>query len=333
MSEKENRGKLISMYQLMVTIGIMSAFISDTIFSYSENWRMMFGVITIPALLLISVVFGLPDSPRWLASKGKISKAKDILYSLSINDEKADNELSEINESLKIKQEGWNLFKSNKNVRRAVFLGMLLQIMQQFTGINIILYYAPQIFKHAGFETTEQQMIATVICGITNVISTIVAMKIVDQIGRKPILKAGFFTIALGTFLLGICLYLINIGTSAIWVSLVAILVTLLTIAGFAISAGPVIWILCSEIQPLKSRDFGIACSTTMNWLSNMIISATFLTLLENIGTSSTFWLYSGLNIIFIIITILMVPETKGISLEKIEKNLMDGKKLKDIGR
>lgn len=332
MAAKEDRGKLISMYQMMVTIGILIAFLSDTAFSYTGNWRMMLGVISIPALLLMISVFGLPDSPRWLASKGKFVKAKEVLCLLSTTDEEADSELTEINESLRVKQEGWGLFIANKNVRRAVYLGMLLQAMQQFTGMNVILYYAPQIFKSAGFANTEQQMIATVICGLTNVLATLIAMKTVDKSGRKPILKVGFAGIALGTFLLGVCLYMINAGFSAAWISFVAVLMTLFTITSFAMSAGPVVWILCSEIQPLKSRDFGVACSTTTNWIVNMIIGATFLTLINQFGIAVTFWIYTVLNILFVVLTILLIPETKGISLEKIEKNLMDGKPLKDIG-
>ena len=332
MAEKEDRGKLISMYQMMVTIGILVAFISDTIFSYGGHWRLMLGVISIPALLLMMAVFGLPDSPRWLASKGKFGKAKEILRMLNTTDAKADSELSEISESLKVKQEGWSLFKDNKNVRRAVYLGMLLQAMQQFTGMNVILYYAPQIFKHAGFANTEQQMIATVICGATNVLATLIAMKTVDKQGRKPVLKIGFAGIALGTFLLGVCLFMINAGFSALWISIFAILMTLFTIASFAMSAGPVVWILCSEIQPLKSRDFGVACSTTTNWVVNMIIGATFLTLINTFGIAVTFWIYTGLNALFVVLTCLLIPETRGISLENIEKNLMDGKRLRDIG-
>ena len=332
MSDKESRGKLISMYQMMVTIGILIALISDTALSYGGHWRLMLGVISLPAILLMAAVFGLPDSPRWLASKGKFTKAKEILLVLNADESKAEEELSDINESLKVKQEGWGLFKANKNVRRAVYLGMLLQAMQQFTGINIILYYAPKIFSEAGFATTEQQMIATVICGATNVLATLIAMKTVDKQGRKPILKIGFGGIALGTFLLGVCLFMIDAGYTALWISIIAVIATLFTIASFAMSAGPVVWILCSEIQPLKSRDFGIACSTTMNWICNMIIGATFLTLLNNAGTAQTFWIYTGMNMLFIALTMLLVPETKGVSLEKIEKNLMEGKPLKDIG-
>jgi len=112
-----------------------------------------------------------------------------------------------------------------------------------------------------------------------------------------------------------------------------AIVMLLLFIVGFAMAAGPVIWLLCSEVQPLKGRDFGITLSTTTNWVANMIVGATFLTLLESFGNANTFWLYGGLNLLFILITLWLVPETKNVSLEHIERNLMQGKALRDIGK
>lgn len=332
MSEKETRGRLISMYQLMINFGIVLAFLSDTALSYSGDWRMMLGVISLPAFVLVFAVFGLPDSPRWLASKGRFSDAKEVLKSLRGNLGKAAEELDEIRSSLTVKQEGWALFRENKNVRRAVWLGMLLQAMQQFTGMNIIMYYAPKIFSLAGFSSTTDQMIATVIDGMTFVVMTYVAMQFIDRIGRKPALKIGFFIMAVGTIVLGACLYMVDHGVTAAWISYLSVAMTVLCIAGYAMSAAPVIWILCSEIQPLKSRDFGIACSTTTNWVSNMIIGATFLTLLDSIGSASTFWLYGALNILFIFLTIYVIPETKNVTLEKIEKNLMEGKPLRNIG-
>ena len=139
MASENVRGKMISMYQLMVTLGIVLAFLSDTAFSYSGNWRAMLGVLALPALLLIVLVIFLPNSPRWLAQKGRHVEAEEVLRMLRDTSEKAREELNEIRESLKLKQGGWALFKINRNVRRAVFLGMLLQAMQQFTGMNIIM--------------------------------------------------------------------------------------------------------------------------------------------------------------------------------------------------
>ncbi|EKZ9489004.1 sugar porter family MFS transporter [Enterobacter hormaechei] len=311
MASENVRGKMISMYQLMVTLGI---------------------VLALPAVLLIVLVIFLPNSPRWLAQKGRHVEAEEVLRMLRDTSEKAREELNEIRESLKLKQGGWSLFKANRNVRRAVFLGMLLQAMQQFTGMNIIMYYAPRIFKMAGFTTTEQQMIATLVVGLTFMFATFIAVFTVDKAGRKPALKIGFSVMALGTLILGYCLMQFDNGTASSGLSWLSVGMTMMCIAGYAMSAAPVVWILCSEIQPLKCRDFGITCSTTTNWVSNMIIGATFLTLLDAIGAAGTFWLYTVLNVAFIGVTFWLIPETKGVTLEHIERKLMKGEKLRNIG-
>ncbi|EPD3395587.1 sugar porter family MFS transporter [Klebsiella variicola] len=332
MASENVRGKMISMYQLMVTLGIVLAFLSDTAFSYSGNWRAMLGVLALPAVILIILVVFLPNSPRWLAEKGRHIEAEEVLRMLRDTSEKARDELNEIRESLKLKQGGWALFKVNRNVRRAVFLGMLLQAMQQFTGMNIIMYYAPRIFKMAGFTTTEQQMIATLVVGLTFMFATFIAVFTMDKAGRKPALKIGFSVMALGTLVLGYCLMQFDNGTASSGLSWLSVGMTMMCIAGYAMSAAPVVWILCSEIQPLKCRDFGITCSTTTNWVSNMIIGATFLTLLDAIGAAGTFWLYTVLNVAFIGVTFWLIPETKNVTLEHIERNLMAGEKLRNIG-
>ena len=323
------RGSMISMYQLMITIGILAAYLSDTAFSYTGAWRWMLGVITIPAVLLLIGVFFLPDSPRWLAARGSDEKARRVLEKLRDTSEQAKNELDEIRESLKVKQSGWALFVNNKNFRRAVYLGVLLQVMQQFTGMNVIMYYAPKIFDLAGFASTSQQMWGTVIVGLVNVLATFIAIGLVDRWGRKPTLILGFIVMALGMGTLGT---MMNIGISSVFAQYFAVIMLLIFIVGFAMSAGPLIWVLCSEIQPLKGRDFGITCSTATNWIANMIVGATFLTMLNSLGSAHTFWVYAGLNIIFIFITLALIPETKNISLEHIERNLMQGKPLRKIG-
>ncbi|EPU1024951.1 TPA: sugar porter family MFS transporter [Klebsiella pneumoniae] len=294
--------------------------------------RVVLGVLALPAVILIILVVFLPNSPRWLAEKGRHIEAEEVLRMLRDTSEKARDELNEIRESLKLKQGGWALFKVNRNVRRAVFLGMLLQAMQQFTGMNIIMYYAPRIFKMAGFTTTEQQMIATLVVGLTFMFATFIAVFTVDKAGRKPALKIGFSVMALGTLVLGYCLMQFDNGTASSGLSWLSVGMTMMCIAGYAMSAAPVVWILCSEIQPLKCRDFGITCSTTTNWVSNMIIGATFLTLLDAIGAAGTFWLYTALNVAFIGITFWLIPETKNVTLEHIERNLMAGEKLRNIG-
>ncbi|MFM2477655.1 sugar porter family MFS transporter [Celerinatantimonas sp. MCCC 1A17872] len=332
MSDKAVRGKKIAMYQVMVNIGIVVAFLSDTFFSLFGNWRAMFAVLVIPAAILIFAVWFMPKSPRWLAAKGRSTEAKEILLSLRQTDREANQEYQDIIASLKVKEAGFDLFRGNKNFRRSVALGVALQFMQQFTGMNILMYYAPTIFKMAGFESHMEQMISTVFVGLAFVIVTTLVSRVTDTWGRKPALKIGFFIMGAGMFCLGGLLELIKHGHTAPLFGYLAVIMAIICIIGYAMSAAPMVWILCSEIQPLKGRDFGIACSTTMNWISNMVLGATFLSLINGIGTGNTFWLYAALNIIFIVVTIMFVPETKGIELERIEANLMAGKKLRDLG-
>lgn len=185
------RGSMISMYQLMITIGILGAYLSDTAFSYSGAWRWMLGVIIIPAILLLIGVFFLPDSPRWFAAKRRFHDAERVLLRLRDTSAEAKRELDEIRESLQVKQSGWALFKENSNFRRAVFLGILLQVMQQFTGMNVIMYYAPKIFELAGYTNTTEQMWGTVIVGLTNVLATFIAIGLVDRWGPQTYPDAG----------------------------------------------------------------------------------------------------------------------------------------------
>ncbi|WP_241645175.1 sugar porter family MFS transporter [Rosenbergiella metrosideri] len=324
------RGSMISMYQMMLTTGIVVAFLSDAALSYSGNWRLMLGVIAFPALVLFIGVIFLPNSPRWLAATGRYHDAQKVLERLRSSDTQAKKELDEIRESLKVKQSGWSLFRTNANFRRSVGLGVLLQVMQQFTGMNVVMYYAPKIFAIAGFASTSQQMWGTVVVGLTNMLATLIAVGLVDRWGRKPMLLTSFLVMAVGMGVLGL---FIHNGIHSVVIQYTAIVMLLLFIIGFAMAAGPVIWLLCSEVQPLKGRDFGITLSTTTNWVANMIVGATFLTLLESFGNANTFWLYGGLNLLFIVITLWLVPETKNVSLEHIERNLMQGKALRDIGK
>ena len=323
------RGAMISTYQLMITIGILVAFLSDTAFSYSGAWRWMLGIIAVPgALFLLGVLF-LPDSPRWLLMRGRRQEAIDVLQRLRGDSDVVSREVADIDEQLKTPQRGWHMFLENRNFRRSVWLGVLLQLMQQFTGMNVVMYYAPRIFQVMGYDTAAQ-MWFTALVGLTNVLATFIAIALIDRWGRKPILYTGFTVMALGLAVVGLMMHngIHDQGTQIFTVAML-----LMFIVGFAMSAGPLIWTLCSEIQPLKGRDFGIGCSTFTNWACNYLVGISFLSLLNGIGNANTFWLYAGLNAVFIVLTFWLVPETKGVTLEQIERNLMSGKRLRDIGR
>lgn len=358
------RGGMISMYQLMITIGILMAFLSDTFFagvadgqiplpkpdhgvgdhdalyfaSYilgmaasNETWRVMLGLIALPALFMFVGVLFLPESPRWLVLNGMREKAAAVFKKLHLDDAEIAAEIHEIEESTRIPQKGWSLFLENAHFRKAVFLGIGLQICQQLTGINVIMYYAPRIFGMAGFESTTEQMWGTVVVGLTNVLATFIAIAFVDRLGRKPIMYVGFVVMGLSLLAVGTIFHSGIEQNHALGYWAAGAL--LLFIVGFAMSAGPIIWVICSEIYPLSGRDFGITCSTGTNWITNAIVGMTFLTLVQGIGPGNTFILYGAMNVLFIVFFIFLVPETKGVSLEHIERNLMAGKKLREIGR
>jgi len=246
-SPRAVRGALISMYQLMITIGIVLAFLSNTwLASYltfqgmtGGHWRLMLGVISIPAALMFVGVFFLPESPRWLFLKGFKDRALAVFERMHLDEE-----------NLKVKKNGFEMLKTNPNFRRVIGLGIGLQLIQQLTGINVIMYFAPTIFKIAGFASTNAEMWGTVIVGVTNVLATFIAIGFVDRLGRKPIMYAGFVTMGTAMIAVGT---LFNMGVqSHPALGYFAIFALLIFIVGFAMSAGPIIWVICSEIYPLS---------------------------------------------------------------------------------
>lgn len=338
-SPQRVRGSMISMYQLMITIGIVLAFLSNTwLGKYATfagmtggHWRLMLGIISVPAAIMFIGVLFLPESPRWLFLKGRRDLAVGVFQRMRLPSEEITREVVEIEESLRVKQSGFRMLMENPNFRRAIGLGIGLQVIQQLTGINVVMYYAPRIFKIAGFASTEQQLWGTVIVGITNVLATFIAIAFVDRLGRKPIMYAGFAVMGTAMVAVG-TLFNMDLEKNAMlgtW----AIGALLFFIVGFAMSAGPIIWVLCAEIFPLSGRDLGVTFSTATNWIVNAIVGGTFLTLLSTFGNGNTFLLYGGLNALFVLFFLLYVPETKGVSLEGIEANLLAGKPLRRIGR
>jgi len=359
------RGALISVYQLMITIGIVVAFLSDTYFAgyahlepiaahvshclsslaggrgqmvmelyLDAPWRWMLGVISLPALLMFAGMLLLPESPRWLVLKNRKDQARRVLQRLSASEAEADSELEAIQAGMQVRQSGPDLFRHNSNFRRAVFLGISLQMIQQFTGINVVMYYSPNILQQAGFATTAGQLWGTVLVGTVNVLATFIAIGFVDRLGRKPIMFAGFTVMGGGMLSLGALFHLgLGAGTPNMLLSYLALAALIVFIVGFAMSAGPIIWIICSEIYPLAGRDFGITCSTVTNWAANAVVGMTFLTMLNGLGPGNTFLLYGALSAVFMAFFVLFVPETKGVSLESIEQKLLAGTPLRHIGK
>jgi SP family galactose:H+ symporter-like MFS transporter len=335
------RGGMVSMYQLMITLGILAAAISDAVISsnwflnmsHIENghqWRVMLGVLMVPSAIMFLCILILPRSPRWLMRRGHEAEAREVLCRIRNSEVEADAELDDIRDDLKEVQKGFEFFTGNSNFRRAVFLGFGLQVIQQLTGINVVMYYAPKILQNAGYASTNQQMWGNVLIDTVNMLSTFIAIFFVDKWGRKPIMYTGFVVMGLAMSTLGLMFKMG--GGDTVSQPVMAMAAILIFILGFAMSAGPIIWVLCSEIFPLSGRDFGITVSTGTNWIVNAFVGFSFPLLLQKLGSGNTFLAYGGLEILFFFFFIKFVPETKGRTLEHISNNLLAGKALKDLG-
>ena len=291
---------------------------------------------SIPSMIVGRLIMGLaigvaalPYSPRWLMMRGRRKEALDVLVDLRDDRSAAMQEIQNISRQLQQKQRGWSLLRHNSNFRRSIFLGMTLQVMQQLAGVNVVMYYAPKIFALAGY-IGPAQLWCTAMVGLVNMLATFIAIGLVDRWGRKPILYTGFVIMAVGMGCLGFMLNRPNLGQTE---QIISVFMLLIYISGFAMSAGPLIWVLCSEVQPLQGRDLGISISTLTNWIANMIVGASFLSLLQWMGNGPTFWLFAGFNLIFVVVTWRFIPETRDMSLEKIEQRLMAGLPLREIGQ
>lgn len=328
-ARKEQRGALISTYQLLKTLGIFLTFFTNSWLSASGNWRGMLTVEAAPALFFFLIFMRLPDSPRWLAHHGRYREALETMMTLRDTPETARQELETMGRQEQRRQNGWKLLKENPNFRRSVGLGMIIQVMQQLAGINIIMYYAPRILAAANFGT-EAQMWCTAVLGFVNMVMTLVAIRYCDRWGRKPILYAGYGGMAVS---MGVLAFILGVGANTFFLQMTALVLMIGFVGAFAMSAGPLAWVICSEIQPSSGRTLGTALSTAANLLANFLIGISFLSLMEFMGSASTFWLFAFFNLFGIIVIYLFVPETKDVALETIEQRLMEGVKLRDLGR
>lgn len=308
------RGKLVSLNQLMITIGIVCSYLADYALAASRGWRWMFGLAAIPALILLIGILFVPESPRWYMSRSMKDKAREVLFGMH-TPAMAEAELAEIEESLKLQEGDWKELLSAR-LRPALIIGIGLAVFQQFTGINTVIYYAPTIFQFAGLRSNAAAILATAGVGVVNVLFTVVALWLLDRAGRRPLLLYGLVGMIVSLAVLGFAFMSPNLGHALAWISLVCVM---LYVACFAIGLGPVFWLMISEIYPLKIRGRAMSIATVMNWGSNLLVALTFLTLLRSVGRPGTFWLYAFVGVLAWIFVYRLVPETKGKTLEQIE--------------
>ena len=308
------RGWVVSLFQLAVTAGIVSAYLVDYAFASVGGWRWMLGLAVAPAIIFGTGMFFLPETPRWLIRSGRHEIARGILIRIRESAD-VDLEITEIQTSLaeQVHRGTWTDLL-HRHVRPALIIGLGLAVFQQITGINTVIYYAPKILQSAGFASASGAILATAGVGVVNFGMTIVAMLLVDRAGRRPLLLVGIAGMIVTLAMLALSFHIQS--SSLAWIAVICLMGY---VASFAISLGPIFWLLIAEIYPLKVRGLAEGTAATFCWASNLIVALTFLTLVEKLGPSATFTLYAFASIASWLFSYYLVPETKGRTLEQIE--------------
>ncbi len=312
------RGRMVSLNQLTIVIGISMAYFSNYfLLAIGENaWRWMFAAEAVPSLFFFFALFIVPESPRWLVARNNENKAHEVLKHIA-GTNFANFELSEIKASLSGNEKRGTLkqlFK--KKYSFVLFLGIFLAVFQQWSGINVIFFYAPDIFAKADLGI-DAALFQTILIGLMNILFTILAMLVIDKIGRKKLILIGAAGMAVCYIIIG---YLFQIGRTGDWMLLSFIIIT---IAFFAFGLGPTVWVILSEIFPNKIRGAAMSVATFSLWVACYLLTLTFPILVDIFNTSNTFWIYAVICIIGFVVIYNLLPETKGISLEKLEKKLV----------
>ncbi len=309
------RGKLVSFNQLMITIGILVAYLTNAAFAYDGGWRWMFGLALIPSAALGIGMLFLPETPRWLVEKGRIEEAKSVLLRLR-GPRIAAVELADIQRTKSAEQHKSTLRDLAKPwVRPALIAGVGVSVIGQASGINTVIYYAPTIFNATGLGPAAA-ILATAGVGAVNVVMTLVGMSLVDRAGRRMLLMIGFAIMTVSLLVLGLVLLPNPLPASAGWIAIICVAVY---IAAFAVSVGVVVFVLPSELYPLSIRGSAMSATLLCNWGMNFVVSLTFLSLFNSLGRSPVFWLYAVVCALGWLFAVKLVPETKGRSLEEIE--------------
>lgn len=316
-SPAAKRGSLVSLNQLAIVIGILVAFFSNYLLSSTgdNSWRWMLAVMGLPALLFFVTLLFIPESPRWLVQKGRKDEAYNILERIN-GTETANVEMKAVEESIANDQKGSYKEVFSKKIGPLVWMGIVVAVFSQVTGINSIMYYAPMIFAKTGVGV-DNALMQTVAVGGVNLIFTFVAIRYIDKFGRKPLLIAGCTGMAISLFVLAVAFYLQEFGGFLILAFI------LIYIASFAASLGPVTWVFIAEIYPNRLRSEAMSVAVVFLWAAVFLVSLTFPYMLNALGGGTAFLVFGLMCVVYLVFLIAKVPETKGKSLEELEKILI----------
>jgi len=323
-SPAESRGKMVTKNELMIVTGQLLAFTFNAILGNvfgedSSVWRYMLPVAAIPAVVLFFGMFKVPESPRWLVSKGKNEDALHVLQKIR-EKKRAKDELNEIKNAYSKEIEIKKTTLKDLTIpwiRRVVFIGIGIAVVQQITGVNSIMYYGTEILKDAGFQT-EAALIGNIGNGVVSVLATFIGIWLLGKVGRRPMLITGLIGTTIALLLIGIFSLLFE-GSTALPYIVLTLTITFLAFQQGAIS--PVTWLMLSEIFPLRLRGLGMGVTVFCLWGVNFLVGLTFPVLLANIGLSTTFFVFVVFGIGAILFVKKHLPETKGLTLEQLEHN------------
>eukprot|EP00164_Ancoracysta_twista_P000304 GFYU01000425.1.p1 GENE.GFYU01000425.1~~GFYU01000425.1.p1 ORF type:complete len:492 (-),score=160.63 GFYU01000425.1:108-1583(-) len=316
----EQRGALVTVNNLFITGGQFVSYVVDALLApVDEGWRWMFGLSAVPAVIQIMMTFSAPETPRWLISRGRVDEGRVVLRKI-FDKEDVEDVVSEIQLSLHTDtstSEAWRRVLSPE-MRRALILGVGLQVYQQFCGINTAMYYSPTILKTAGFGSDEDSIYFSIAIAGCNAIATIFAIRLIEQLGRRTLLLRSLLGVCAGLFLIGVSFFLMDFWFGK-WVSLFSLV---FYISFFGVGMGEMPWVINSEIYPLQVRGVATSIATAANWISNFIVSSTILTLFSAITPGGTFILYGSIAVTAWIFVYANLPETKDKTLEEVEDTL-----------
>ncbi|MGA9860013.1 MAG: sugar porter family MFS transporter [Solirubrobacteraceae bacterium] len=319
----ESRGAVSSLNQLMVVVGILAAFIVNALLASSQNWRLMLGLAAVPSVVLFVGMLFMPETPRYLVHAGEEETAREVMEDLP-GDEPPEERIGEIREVEQEEEGGTGLgaLWRARWVRPALLVATGLAALQQLVGINTIIYYAPTTLTNVGFAKTSA-IYANLIIGVINVGMTVIAVRIIDRVGRKPLLFAGVGGMVASLLVLGVGLSVLptphHPGDPAAIITLVCLTTF---IASFAATWGPVVWVMIPEVLPLSVRGTAMGVAVFFNWAANFLVSQTFPPLLSSLGPGPVFLGYAALGVLAGLFVMAFVTETKGRSLEEIEADL-----------
>jgi|AntAceMinimDraft_7_1070363.scaffolds.fasta_scaffold00286_8 sugar porter (SP) family MFS transporter len=360
-SPTKMRGRLVSLFQLLITIGILVSYLSDLAFANNSDvtsWRAMFYVGVIPGLILLIGMLFLPETPRWLMSKGREDESRKILKRIEepalVNDsiQRMKDEIEKDKDKASFKE----IFRPW--LRTALIIAVGIMFIQQFVGINTVIYYSPKIFMIVGFEGARAGIWGAVSVGVVNVVFTVLSLFMIDKLGRRKLYFIGLSGIVFSLVALGLVFaFHTSLGDLGKWLAIVFVWIY---IAFFAISLGPLGWLIMSEVFPMRVRGIGSSIGSLSNWLFNGVVAFTFFKIIklftasgsgiitneqmynettnafvtkavDNGNPAGAFWFYAFIGILGLVWGYYFLPETKGVPLEKIEEHWRQGKKPRNL--